>query len=35
MASKPVSFDTKLPALDEVDKNVKSKNQIVKEYGVP
>ena len=37
MASKrkPVSIDTKLQALDEVDKKVKSKTQIAKEYGVP
>ena len=35
MASKrkPVSLDTKLQALDEVDK--KPKTQIAKEYGVP
>ena len=35
MASKrkPVSFDTKLQFLDEVDKNVKAKTQIAKEYG--
>ena len=36
MASKRklVSIDTKLQALDEVDKKVKSKTQIAKEYGV-
>ena len=35
MASKrkPVSIDTELRALDEVDKKVKSKTQITKEYG--
>ena len=31
----PVSSDTKLQALDEVNKKVKSKTQIAKEYGVP
>ena len=31
---KPVSIDTKLQALDKVDKNVKSKTPIAKEYGV-
>jgi len=30
---KPVSIDTKLPALDEVDKKVISKIQIAKEYA--
>ena len=37
MASKckPVSIDTKLQTLDEVDKKVKSKTGIAKEYGVP
>ena len=32
---KPVSIEIKLQALDEVDKKVKSKTQIAKEYGVP
>jgi transposase-like protein len=32
---KPVSNEIKLQALDEVDKKVKSKTQIAKEYGVP
>ena len=31
---KPVSVDTKLQALNEVDKKVNSKTQIVKEYVV-
>ena len=37
MASKrkPGSADTKFQALDEVNKKVKSKTQIAKEYGVP
>ena len=37
MASKrkPVSLDTKLQILDAVDKKVKSKTEIAKEYGVP
>ena len=37
MASKrkPVSPDTNFEALVKVDKNVKGKTQIVKEYGVP
>jgi len=30
-----VSVDIKLQALDEVDKNIKSKADISKEYGVP
>ena len=36
MASKrkPISTDTKLQALDEVDKKVKSKTQIAKEYSI-
>ena len=35
MASKrkPVSVDTKLQVPDEVDKKVKSKTRIAKEYG--
>ena len=32
---KPVSLDTKLQVLDEVDKKVKAKTQIAKEYSVP
>jgi len=32
---KPVSIDTNLQALDEVDKRAKSKTQIAKEFGVP
>jgi len=37
MASKhkPVSHDTKLQVLDEVDEKVKPKTQTAKEYGVP
>ena len=37
MASKrkPVSIDTKLQALDEVDKKVKSDTQTAKKYSVP
>ena len=37
MASKrkPIYFDTKLQALDEVDKKVKAQTQISKEYDVP
>jgi len=36
MASKhkSVSIETKLQVLDEVDKKVKSKTQIAKEYGL-
>ena len=32
---KPVSLDTKLQVLDEVDKKVEDKTQITKDYGVP
>ena len=37
MASKrkPVSLDSKLQILEEVDKNVKAKTQITEEYTVP
>ena len=37
MASKrkPVSIDTKLQVIDEVNKNVKGKTQIAKELSVP
>ena len=32
---KPVSLDTKLQVIDQVDKKVKATTQIDKEYGVP
>ena len=32
---KPVSIDTELQVLDEVDKKMKAKTQTAKEYGIP